>query len=199
MFRFSLFRTIRTAGRALPSRPNRRGCRPNLETLEDRSVPAGQIITVGTGVGQVDLPTAISRSNADAANNLTTPADPDTIQYAVGFTPPQLEGAVQNTGNLKIVGNVAIDDFSSLTNTGTLHVTGNLSLGHAGLHRRRHERPQQRGCQHRFRQADRRRRTHHGRRRHHRELGHFVDVGRRPTLVRRGRHLLQRWPEHRRG
>ncbi|HEX3314096.1 MAG TPA: hypothetical protein VHR72_04350, partial [Gemmataceae bacterium] len=130
MFRFSLLRTIRTNTRALPPRRNRSSCRPNLETLEDRSVPAGQIITVGTGMGQVDLPTAISQSNMDAAN--TSPADPDIIHFAVGYTPPQLEGAVQNTGNLKIVGDVAIDDFSSLTNTGTLEVTGNLSIGHTG-------------------------------------------------------------------
>jgi hypothetical protein len=134
MFRFSLFRTIRTVGRALPSRTSRRGCRPILETLEDRSVPAGQIITVGTQVGQVDLGTAISQSNTDAANHQTTPTDPDIIQFAVGYTPVPLQGLVQNTGNLKIDGNLDIvydsvaNVLAKLNNTGTLHVTGNVTL-----------------------------------------------------------------------
>ena len=130
MFRFSLFHTIRTATRAVPKRRSRPSCRFNLETLEDRSVPA--VITVGTQVGDVDLVTAINQSNTDATNHLTTPATPDIIQYDVGYTPPQLEGLVQNTGNLKIVGDLVLDDFATLNNTGTLHVTGNLSFGHEG-------------------------------------------------------------------
>jgi hypothetical protein len=128
MFRFPLFRTIRTATRTLPSRRSGPGCRPKFDTLEDRSVPA-HVYTIGSP-GVPDLVTAISLANADAAN--TTPTNPDVIKFPVGYTPVQLEGMVQNAGNLEIDGDLTLDDFATLTNLGTLHVTGNLSLGHEG-------------------------------------------------------------------
>ena len=134
MLRFSRFRTIRTAGRALSPRPARRSRRPNFETLEDRSVPAHLTIVVGS---VNDLTAAISQSNADASHNLTTANNPDVIQWA--STPIAFSGTMNNTGNLEIDGDFAVvfdsvnNLFAILDNTGSLHVTGNVTLDDQSL------------------------------------------------------------------
>ena len=124
MFRFSLFRGIRTDIRALPPRRTRRGCRPNLETLEDRSVPATFVVAT-----QGDLGAAILQSNTDASNHVTTAGAPDVIQWATPSTPVPLENTTDNTGFLEIDGDLVLDVSSTLTNEGTLTVTGNVQAG----------------------------------------------------------------------
>ncbi|HEV8060089.1 MAG TPA: hypothetical protein VGP68_09460 [Gemmataceae bacterium] len=102
--------------------------RPQLVQLEDRWVPS-QTFTVIT---VADFDNAVTTSNSDAVAHLTSPQNPDIIQYAAGA--PVLDSSLpSNTGNLSIAGDLHLGAWVGLNNYGTLSVTGNI-IGDDGSH-----------------------------------------------------------------
>ena len=102
--------------------------RPQLVQLEDRWVPS-QTFTVIT---VADFDNAVTASNSDATAGLTSPQNPDIIQYAAGA--PVLDSSLpSNTGNLSIAGDLHLGAWVGLNNYGTLSVTGNI-IGDDGSH-----------------------------------------------------------------
>jgi hypothetical protein len=95
-------------------RRTRPSCRPRLECLEDRAVPA--VFTVNstadvlspTAAGTVTLRSAIEAANATPGNNTINIATPGTYTISLAGTPGETDNAagefaITGTGNLNIV------------------------------------------------------------------------------------------------
>src|SRR4051812_4405983 len=99
--------------------------RPGLHPLEDRWVPAGQTFVIADSAGLIS---AVNQSNLDAANGLTSSADPDVIQWAVA--PVNFNGVPAHTGFLRIDGDLTLAGPSAFfENFGQLRVVGDAGVG----------------------------------------------------------------------